>query len=1187
MNVHLLKNLCTMIVAVLSLAVSAQTFDPKAIYEIYSSNGLVLDNQQSTDNNAKIFLGQRAGKESQVWSIIPAENGYVAIISPVVDKGIDNGNTNEPNVAVIQWDGSPDNPNQQWKLTQLDNGHYTITNRNGLNLGYPDAGLPGEPVFQLQADAAKPNQQWIIKKSNLKISAELLKRHSDEDWENEAIFGINKEPGHATYKPFSSVEELKNDGSFQKPWEQPQSSRYLLLNGRWRFNWVKQPSERPVDFYKPTFDVSGWDEIYVPSNWEMHGYGTPIYTNVTYPHKNNAPFIQPQHGYTIEKEPNPVGSYRREFTLPDNWTGQEVFIHFDGVYSAMYLWINGKKVGYSQGANNDAEFNITSYIKPGENTVAVEVYRWSDGSYLEDQDMFRLSGIHRDVYLTARPKIHLRDFHMTASFEGEQLDRAQFNVKTFVRNLGNKSEATTIDITLYDPENKEVFKLTQPVPTLRKNEENENNLSTSVEHPYLWSAETPYLYTAIFELKDHDGRTMEAFSSPFGFRKIEIKNKRVYINNEQVFFKGANRHDTHPQYGKAIPVESMIQDILLFKQHNLNTVRTSHYPNDPKMYGLYDYYGLYVMDEADIECHGNMSISNKPSWEPAFVDRMVRMVQRDKNHPSVIFWSMGNESGGGKNFEAVYKAARNIDTRPIHYEGKNNTADMDSRMYPSIESMIADDKADRNKPYFLCEYAHAMGNAIGNLEEYWDYIENKSERSIGGCIWDWVDQGLNKYGEASDRYYYGGGFGDRPNDNDFCINGIVTPDRQITPKLLEVKKVYQYIKFEPIDLKKGKIRVTNKYDFLNLDRFELHWEVIKNGQKVQSGTAKFGDVKPNHSVEVTLPYRNIDTHHEFFVNLDIRLKDKTLWAEAGHTVASEQFALTERQPVAPIDISTMDSLRIRKNGSLFTLEKTGFSVTFDTQTGKMISLRYAGKEMIYQQNGFELSWFRAINNDRQNLNCRQAQINMKAWEWSQNTEKNRIIVTTQMEAQICDKVQPYTVSYSIYSDGTIDIDATFTTGEQVPVNRLGLQVALTPNLEQISWYGRGPIENYPDRKNAAYFGIYHNSVTGMEETYVRSQSMGNRCDIRWLILTDKENNGIRILSKDQLQFTALHFTDQELWETRYTHDLDLVRRAETILTLDCVQRGLGNNSCGPAPRPQYLIEKNKEYQYSFRIQPTR
>lgn len=495
----------------------------------------------------------------------------------------------------------------------------------------------------------------------------------------------------------------------------------------------------------------------MPSNWEMHGYGTPIYTNITYPFKNNPPFIQPQKGYTNEIEVNPVGSYRRDFSIPADWDGKEIILHFDGVYSGIYVWINGKKVGYSQGANNVAEFNITNYVKTGTNTIAAEVYRWTDGSYIEDQDMFRLSGIHRPVYLYATPKVHVRDYFLQSDFKGDDYSSALFKVKASIKNYDKKaSQATTLDVSLLDTKGKEVANITQPVGALKANQEQEYDIQASVSNPSLWSAEKPNLYTAIITLKDNNGNVLEAMSSKFGFRKIEMKNKRVYINNEQVFFKGTNRHDIHPKFGKAVPVESMIQDIVMMKQHNLNTIRTSHYPNDPRMYALYDYYGLYVMDEADLENHGNHSISGMPSWIPAYKDRIERVIQRDKNHPSVIFWSLGNEGGNGDNFDEMYKVAKLLDpSRPVHYEGKNEAADIDSHMYPDLARMAAFDQRDTDKPYFLCEYVHSMGNAPGNIAEYWDYIENKSQRMIGGCVWDWVDQGLNMYGKPDNQYYLG------------------------------------------------------------------------------------------------------------------------------------------------------------------------------------------------------------------------------------------------------------------------------------------------------------------------------------------------------------------------------------------------------------------------------------------------
>lgn len=500
----------------------------------------------------------------------------------------------------------------------------------------------------------------------------------------------------------------------------------------------------------------------------------------------------------------------------------------------------------------------------------MEVYRWCDGSFLEDQDMFRLSGIHRDVYLVASPKVRLRDIHLTSQIS-DRLDKAELKVKTDVHNYGKKVQEATVRVSLLNTEGKPVSSFIIPTGKITGGQENVCEGTTTIRDPRLWSAETPSLYTVQLELLDAAGNVLEATSQQYGFRKIEIRNNKVYINNALILFKGANRHDIHPQFGKAVPVESMIEDILLFKRFNLNTIRTSHYPNDPKMYALYDYYGLYVMDEADIECHGNMSLSNRESWEGAYVDRMVRMVERDKNHPSVIFWSMGNESGGGRNFEATYQAAKAIDDRYIHYEGMNDVADMDSRMYPSIESMIEQDEQPRNKPYFLCEYAHAMGNAIGNLEEYWDYIEHHSKRMIGGCIWDWVDQGINMPGQPADHYYFGGSFGDRPNDNDFCCNGIVTADRQVTPKLWEVKKVYQYITLEPNA--ENSIGVRNRYAFLNLHDFNLRYVILKDGVPIAEEEFSLPDGKPGEHRAVQIPYsRYLTSEGEYYLNLEIKLK---------------------------------------------------------------------------------------------------------------------------------------------------------------------------------------------------------------------------------------------------------------------------------------------------------------------------
>lgn len=1040
----------------------------------------------------------------------------------------------------------------------------------------------------------KENKSGVV--STDRVSKDNKQKPRVNDWENETVFAINKEPGHASYYPFPTLESLKADKTFEKPWEEPASPWYKSLDGNWKFHWVKKPSERPVDFYKTDYDVSSWKEIPVPSNWEMQGYGTPIYVNSLYPFKNNPPFIQAQKGYTNEIEVNPVGSYRRNFTIPEDWDGKAIFLHFDGVYSGMYVWINGKKVGYSQGANNVAEFDVTQYVKQGENTIAAEVYRWTDGSYLEDQDMFRLSGIHRRVYLFARPKIHIRDYFLQSEFEGDDYRSGIFKIKSVVKNDEKKEmRVVSINVVLTDHSGKEVAHLTQSLQVPKKGEESVCDMKATIDNPLLWSAEIPNLYTAIITLKDKDGKALEVLSSKFGFRKIEIKNKRVYINNEPVFFKGTNRHDIHPQFGKAVPLESMIQDITLMKRHNLNTVRTSHYPNDPRMYALYDYYGLYVIDEADLENHGNHSIGNMPSWIPAFKDRINRMIERDKNHPSVIFWSLGNEGGNGNNFDEAAKLAREMDpSRLIHYEGKNKIADIDSQMYPDLVNMAAFDQQESEKPYFLCEYAHSMGNATGNLTEYWDYIENKSRRMIGGCIWDWVDQGINMYGKPANQYYIGGDFGDKPNDFDFECNGLTTPDRRETAKLKEVKKAYQYIKFGEASLSTGKIEVENRYDFTNLDQFNIEWELIRDGRKIQSGTLNPIHVCPNKKALITIPYQEkLDPANEYFLNVCFTLKNDVAWAKAGHIVATEQFALNQRPFVPDVQTSSLPAVAATIEGDNLFIAGAGFQTVFNCRTGIMTSLQYEGKEMIFDGKGFNLNWYRSINNDNYASQKYAEAINetpLFAWQKAAD-EKSVSVITSATAVVITGGKQahiPYTVKYVVYADGKIDIDASFTSPRVNPysfVHRLGLQLVLPEEFENVEYYGRGPHENYPDRKQSALIGQYATTVKGMEEHYTRTQSMGNREDVRWIVLTNTARKGLKIISKDRLGFSALHFTDGALWDIVHDFKLDDIRKKEVFLNLDCIQQGVGNTSCGPLPLPQYMIPDNQNFSYSFRVEP--
>lgn len=1165
-------------------SVEAINIKPGQNYEIRCLSGLVVDNQESYSPGSKICLSKpQDGKESQVWQFVPVEGDVYCIYSPLTQFAIDDGGSPKPGQQTLQWGLDKGNYNQQWRITENSDGSVSITGAHtGMGLSSTDAPQFGEPLIQFPA-ASKDSQKWILVKSDVKVSVEPMKTKSDNDWENPHIFAVNKEPGFSTFIPYGSVAEMKADPYYMEPWKRTNSSRYILLNGNWKFNWVKSPEERPEKFYKPGYDVSGWDEIPVPSNWEMQGYGTPIYTNITYPFRNNPPFIQSQRGYTVEKEPNAVGSYRRDFSIPQDWKDKEVFITFEGCYSAMYVWVNGKKVGYSQGSTNDARFNITPYVKTGENTLAVEVYRWSDGSYLEDQDMFRLSGIHRDVYLTASPRTHLRDLHLTSELS-DRYDKATLKLVASVKNDGTRVQPVSVRVAILDSAGNVVRRFHSPVVSVSKGKEDRVECRGIFRDPLLWSAEAPNLYTIDIELLDGEGDVLEATSQKYGFRNIEIRNNKVYINGMLTMFKGANHHDTHPRYGKAVPVETMIEDVLLYKRNNLNTIRTSHYPKDPKMYALFDYYGLYVMDEADQECHGNSSLTGNPEWTDAFVDRAVRMVERDKNHPSVIFWSLGNESGGGCNAEAEYVAVKNIDSsRPIHYEGMNSIADMDSRMYPSIESMIETDRNGNSKPFFLCEYDHAMGNSIGNLDQYWDYILNHSERMIGGCIWDWVDQGLNKIGEPDNNYYFGGSFGDSPNDNDFCCNGIITPDRMPTAKLAEVKNVYQYIRFKLNDA--NSVLIQNDYNVHNLTDFNLRYAIQKNGETIKWEEFGLPDCKPgeNRAVQIMMERYLTDPGAEYFINLQVVTKKDELWADAGHVVAEAQIPLGGKHEVASLrDVD--GKVSITESEKRLDLANGDWSMAFDKSTGKMVSLKYDGMEMLHDGEGFSFYGYRSISNEPREWMDHTYTVNK--FEHSVDDEKGNVTVSVDILAQVGNTMVPHEIKYVVNPDGSVDILAEFETAENFNLPRLGLQCFFNKEFEKVDWFGRGPIENYPDRKSAAFVGKYSSTVENMKENYVRSQSMGCRTETRWLTLTDEGGKGIKIESLDNpFDFTVLHFTDRDLWNAKYGHEIEKFRRDEVVLNLDCATRGLGSASCGPGPREEYQISPNSKYSYSMRISP--
>ena len=1184
-----------------TLCLMAQDFDPKQGYRLEIGDGLALDNQNGTIT----FSPVNKKSQTQVWNIVKsARDGYWCFYSPNAEVALDNGNHGTDEGEVLSWELSPRNPNQQWLIeaspltSPKGEGTAVVLTcaAGGLKLGYNDNCQPGGHVWQMKATNSSEYVQWRLVKTNLKVEGKGTLTKSKNDWENETIFGINKEPGRATMLLYASEKEMKGDAAYKKPWLWPNSSLRVMLNGQWQFNWVPKPEDRPADFYKTSFDASSWKTIPVPSCWEMQGYGTPIYTNVTYPIKNQPPFIRGQEGYTVMNEPNAVGSYRRTITVPAGWDGREIYLHFNGIYSAAYVWVNGQKVGYTQGPNNDSEFDVTRYIKPGtENLVCVEVYRWSDGSFIEDQDMFRMSGIHRDVYLEARQKLHVQDVKMTTMMGGRgrgngqwsmvngqwHPQRAFLNIDVALQNLNKKPADARIDVELVNPAGKTIQTAILQVSDIEKGIK-PAHLTLEVQNPELWSAEKPNLYTVNIAVGG------DIYTQKYGFRKIENRGGQVFINGKRVMFKGADRHDTHPIYGKAVPVESMIEDILLMKRHNLNTVRTSHYPNDPRMYALYDYYGIYTMDEADVECHANHSLSRKESWQAMYIDRQVRMVLRDRNHPSVIFWSMGNESGGGENFVACKKAIQELDDRLIHYEGMNEVADMDSRMYPNLPNMMALDKDERlqGRPFFLCEYAHAMGNAIGNLQEYWDYIEFESKRMIGGCIWDWVDQSLCKWGEPTSNMYYGGGFGDYPNDNDFCCNGIITADRHVTPKLLEVKKVYQYVDFKLTS--DNKIRIRNRYCFTPLSDFTFHYSLLRDGRMIKGGTASLPNVEPGDSCFIELPCEVPEGEGLYHLNLSLQLKEATNWAEAGHEVASEQLLLRDGKPTLMDAVKATGALKVEEAAGQISVKNDNFTFAISTQNGAVTELSYNGKPVIVSGDkvpfgNLTFNGFRSISNDRRgNFRC-----DFSAPQTTLEQEDGMVIINVKYDVKSGRENRttiPVETTYTIYNDGSIGVKSTFGNESNQDFSRLGLIMALEPRLGNVQWLGRGPHENYPDRKTSAFVGVWNSTVNGMTEEYEKPQSMGERCDVKWVTFTDDKGEGIRIRTGGKLAFSALHYTDEELWQTKYKHELKKIHRPEIILHLDAAMRGLGNASCGPGPLPQYEL-REKSYSYGFVIEP--
>jgi beta-galactosidase len=1015
------------------------------------------------------------------------------------------------------------------------------------------------------------------------------------DWENPDVVGINKEPGHCTLVPYSDIETaIKAD--------RKASRFYKSLNGNWRFHWVSKPADRPLNFYESSYDVSAWDQIPVPSNWQMHGYGIPIYLNVPYPFPPNPPYIP--HDY------NPVGSYRRGFTISEEWKNRQIFLHFDGVKSAFYVWMNGQKVGYSQDSMTPAEFNITQYLKSGENTLAVEVYRWSDGSYLEDQDMWRLSGIYRNVYLFATPQVHIRDFFVRTDLD-ESYSDATLMIRPKITNFTDESlEGWTIEAQLYDPDTEPVLAqpLSRTVSSIieEKYPQRDNVKFALLEHkvsnPKKWSAEFPYLYTLVLTLKDAEGKTIEAESCRVGFREVEIKDGQLFVNGRSIKLFGVNRHEHDPDHGRAIPVSRMIQDIKLLKQHNINAVRTSHYPDDPTWYDLCDRYGIYLIDEANLESHGLKGyLSNVADWHNAFVERAIRMVERDKNHPSVIFWSLGNETGCGPNHAAMSAWIKEYDpTRPIHYEGAVGDpvdypyVDMISRMYARIPQIIrlATDPND-NRPMVLCEYAHAMGNSVGNLKEYWDAIRSH-KRLIGGFIWDWADQGLRKKSPDGKYFWaYGGDFGDKPNDGNFCCNGLVQPDRKPNPSLYEVKKVYQRVHVLPIDILAGKFRIYNEYDFLNLDFADIRCELVADGRVINKGTLPKLSLPARAQRNIQLDFKKPEFQPgaEYWIKIIFSLAADTSWAKKGHVLAWDQFKMPFDVPPTPVvDPNMIPSLTLKQDSEKIVVSGSDFELVFGKDSGALESFDFNGKQLIASALVPNF-WRVPIDNDEGNGMPKR----LGVWR---NAGPNRTIntvnakqvkpqivrVTTEAAIRVGTNSTHKTI-YTVYGNGDIIIDSKFTpVGDNLPdLPRFGMQMAVPGQLKRLTWLGRGPHETYWDRKTGGAFGLYSGHVNNIIHRYVRPQENGNRSDVRWMALTDREGVGLVAVGMPAIDVSAWPFTMQDLEKAKHIHELP--QRDTITVNLDYKQMGVGgDDSWGARTHPEYTLPA-KSYHYRLRLMP--
>lgn len=1048
-------------------------------------------------------------------------------------------------------------------------------------------------------------------KTSLKITLEeaLLPTQPDGmEWQDETRLSLRKERPRSHFVPYPSPEDALARGV---------SPFVKSLNGAWKFHWAPNPDLRPAEFYRAGYDDAGWDDFPVPSNWQVQGCGTPIYSNRHYPFASHPPRVmdEPPEHYTTFRERNPVGSYRRRFRLPEAWGGRRIMLNFDGVSSFFYLWINGRYVGFSKDSRVTAAFDITEFLAVGENLIAVEVYAYSDGSYLEDQDAWRLSGIFRDVQLVAEAPVAFLDFFLRPELASD-LASGTLRFSATLHGSG-----AVVAVALYDSQQREVAAGRFVAAG------NEVSGELAVPSPEPWSAETPSLYTVVLTLRDADERFLDATSARCGFRRIEICDGVFFLNNAAVKLKGVNRHEHTYRDGHAISRASMIEDIRLMKQANVNHVRSAHYPNQYEWYALCDEYGLYVMDEANIESHGcgydDQSLSHFPSWRDAHVDRCLSMVHRAKNHPCILFWSLGNEAGPGENFAAAAKAVRAADpTRPVHYERGNRVADIESIMYPEVEFVQREAALPRRKPYYICEFAHAMGNAVGNFADYWDAIYS-SPHMLGGCVWEWMDHGLPCFDAQGQEFSaYGGDFGDHPNDGLFITDGVLFYDRTPKPAYWEIRKVYQNIRIAWSQQQAHALHLENRHAFLCLSEFRFLWDLYENGVRIDGGEFPEIVLAPGKCAMLKVPI-NWDTltkEREYFLTIHMVLKNDFAWAQAGYELASEQLPVATPQLSAFGDLVvsepppvTGEPVQMAENEIGWDIRGSQWSLCLERATAAITRLEHQGAAVFLAP--LTPQFFRApLDNDWRWIgdawfvhglfdlqptvqkleilpleNGDVEAVSVVEWQAQQGAKiasairQGKVILTPQPlpECAMRFRVETY---HRFSSAGEIDVTLRMVPiGPNIILPRMGIALTLPGHYDQVRYYGRGPWENYSDRKTAAHLGIYQHTVAEMFTPYAKPQDCGNREDVRWMEIHSRTGNAIRISAsfpdavRPYLQargeiihrsggaFSAsvLPYTQMELAMTAHLHELPASDK--TIVHIDAKQLAIGGASCGPAP----------------------